>query len=153
MFLLVIIKHFTLELIIKNWRAQQHSNKKLNMHRAKSKVRLKTVFYRLWQWMLRRLRTNNRWKNFPTKFFGSHAHSPFSETLCENEKKIAISFEKRCAPFFSRKKKKIWMTFRKLKFAYFGRSTMRCCGPFLFNENVELCKDEMNLDFYAKYFL
>ena len=45
------------------------------------------------------------------------------------------------------------MTFRKLKFAYFGRSTTRCCGPFLFNENVELCKDEMNLDFYAKYFL
>ena len=45
------------------------------------------------------------------------------------------------------------MTFRKLKFAYFGRSTTRYCGPFLFNENVELCKDEMNLDFYAKYFL
>ena len=146
MFLLVIIKHFTLELIVKKWRAKQHSNKKLNMHIAKSKVRLKTVFYRLWQWMLRRLRTNNRWKNFPTKFFGSHAHSPFSKTLCENEKKIAISFEKCCAPFFSRKKENL-NDFQEVEICIFRSFHYALLWTIFIQRKCRVSKkkDEMNL--------
>ena len=119
------------------------------MHIAKSKVRLKTVFYRLWQWMLRRLRTNNRWKNFPTKFFGSHAHSPFSKTLCENEKKIAISFEQRCAPFFTKKKRNL-NDFQEVKICIFRSFhyallwtifIQRKCRVMLrWNESRLLCK-------------